>query len=114
MVIIHLDNGTTVHLDVRREGDVRALDNPNIHKRVRRAAIIDDDGKRIDLPLNRKQKYQMWMEPVMKCDEIKGERLCMRSDFLLLSITLYYSDKRVVFDLDHSGGFRCFRHETYR
>jgi len=114
VVILHLNNGTTIRLDVRREGDVRALDNPNIHRQVRRAAIVDDDGKRTDLPLNQNNKYQMWIEPVMNCREIRGERFCMRSDFLLLTITLYYSDKRVVFDLDHSGGFRCFRHATYR
>lgn len=113
MVILHLNNGTTLHLDARREGDVRALDNLNIHKKVSRIAIVDDDGKRIDLPSSRNTKYQMWVEPVVNRSQIRGERVCMRSDFVLLTVTLYYSDKRVVFDLDHSGGFRCFRREMY-
>lgn len=114
MVILHLDNGTTVRLDPRQDADLCALDNPSIQKKVRRVAISDGNGKRVDLPLNRGGVYRMWIERVENGNEIRGERFCMRSDVLVVKATLYYSDSRVVFDLDLSGGFRCFRQETFR
>jgi hypothetical protein len=85
-----------------------------LQKKVRRVAISDGDGKRVDLPFNKNGVYRMWIERVKKNNKIRGERFCMRNDLLILKATLYYSDNRVVLDLDLSGGFRCFRHEMYR
>lgn len=67
--------------------------------------MIDGYGRRTDLPLNRNGVYRMWIELVSKRGQIKGERFCMRTNKLLLRATLYYSDSRIVFDLDTTGGF---------
>lgn len=114
MVILHLNNGATLQLDPCCDVDLRVLDNPITQKKVRRVALSDGNGKRVDLPLNKGGVYRMWIERVEKNQEIRGERFCMRSDYLVVKATLYYSDSRVVFDLDLSGGFRCFQHGTYR
>ena len=82
--------------------------------KVRRVAVADGDGKRVDLPLNKNGVYRMWMEVVEKDGEYKGERFCMRSSVVTMRATLYYSDSRVVIDLDLSGGFRCLQQETCR
>lgn len=109
MIILHLDDGSTLRLDPRRENELRHLDSNKIQ--VRRVAIADGDGKRVDLPLNKNGIYRMWMEVVEKNGVVKGERFCMRSSVVTMRATLYYSDNRVVIDLDLSGGFRCFRPE---
>lgn len=114
MLILHLDNGTSIRLDPRNDADLHSLDLVSLQKRIRRVAISDGDGKRVDMPLNKNGVYRMWIELIEKGNEIRGERFCMRNDLLIMKATLYYSDSRVVFDLDLSGGFRCFRQETCR
>lgn len=48
----------------------------------------------------------MWIEQVVEKDgKLRGERFCMKMKNVLVKATLYYSDKRVVFDLDTMGGF---------
>ena len=111
MVILHLEDGTARQLDPRIDDDIRILDDTSFQKTVRRVAIADSDGKRVDLPLNRNGVYRFWIERLEHNGELKGERFCMRSTILVMKATLYYSDSRVVIDLDHSGGFRCFRQE---
>lgn len=105
MVLLQLQDGSTVRLDPRRDDDLRYLDAIELQKKVRRAAILDEHGKRIDLPLNRNGVFRMWMEQVGKNGTIRGERFCLRTHGLLMKATLYYSDMRVVVDLDFSGGF---------
>ena len=113
MIILHLEDGTVLHLDPRRDDEIRLLDFNSLQKVVRRVAIADGDGKRVDLPLNKNGVYRMWMEVVEKKGKIKGERFCMRSSIAIMRATLYYSDNRVVIDLDISGGFRCLSHATF-
>lgn len=105
MVLLHLENGSTCRLDPRRAVDLRVLDEVKLQRQVKRAAILDKDGKRVDLPLNHNGVYRMWMEQVSKGGIIRGERFCMRTRGFLMKTTLYYSDSRVVIDLDYSGGF---------
>lgn len=111
MVILHLADGTVKQLDPRRDEDLRVLDNIQFQKIVRRVAFDDGQGKRVDLPLNKNGIYRMWIERVEKKGELRGERFCMTSTVLVMTATLYYSDNRVVIDVNHSGGFRCFRRE---
>ena len=105
MVLLHLDDGSTQRLDPRRPGDLRFLDSTAAQRRVRRVALVDDGGKRVDLPLNRNGIFRMWMEQIEKGGTLRGERFCMRTRSLLMKATLFYSDSRVVIDLDSSGGF---------
>jgi hypothetical protein len=107
VIILHLDDGSVQRLDPRREDDLRSLDSTSTQKKVRRVAVADGDGKRVDLPINKNGIYRMWMEVVEKNGEVRGERFCMRSSVVTMRATLYYSDSRVVIDLDLSGGFRC-------
>lgn len=103
MIILHIDNGTVIHLDpLNRENDLYFLDNsPNIRKKVRRVAIIDNDGKRVDLPLNINGIYCMWIEFIKNRNRINGECFCMRNELFIMKVKLYYSDKRVVIDLEY-------------
>jgi len=105
VVLLQLDTGSTEKLDPRVHSDLCRLDIPKYHRQVRRVSLLDGKGRRVDLPVNRNGIYLMWMEQVKKGNELKGERFCMKTKTMLLRATMYYSDGRVVFDLDHKGGF---------
>ena len=105
MVLLQLDNGQTDKLDPRVDSDLCRLDTPQIQRHVRRVSLLDDNGRRVDLPLNHNGIYFMWMERVMNNNDMKGERFCMKTRHTFLRVTMYYSDGRVVFDLDLKGGF---------
>lgn len=105
MICVHIKDGNTIHLDPTIENNLCYLDNRRKNKLIRRVAIIDKNGKRTDLPLNKNGAFIIWIELVKCGDYIKGERVCMKNSYFLLRATLYYSDLRVVLDLDISGGF---------
>ncbi len=106
MILLHLKDGSTQRIDPKIETELLSLDNRSFQRQIRRVAILDENGRRVDLPLNRNGSFIMWLEIVKKGEIIKGERFCMRSGRISLRATLYYSDNRIVFDLDESGGFR--------
>ena len=105
MILLQLDTGETEKLDPRVKSDLCRLDKPKFHQHVRRVSILDSNGRRTDLPLNKNGIYRMWMELIMKGGEVRGERFCMKTSHVLLRVTMYYSDGRTVFDLDPKGGF---------
>lgn len=106
MILLHLNDGSTKRIDPNVDSELSSLDNRSFQKQVRRVAILDESGRRVDLPLNKNGSFIMWLEKVEKGGLRKGERFCMRDGRILLRATLYYSDSRVVFDLDKLGGFR--------
>lgn len=106
MILLHLKDGSTQRIDPTTEAELLSLDDRSYQRQIRRVAILDETGRRVDLPLNRNGSFIMWLELVRKGGIVKGERFCMRNGRILLRATLYYSDNRVVFDLDKSGGFR--------
>jgi hypothetical protein len=105
VVLLQLESGRTDRLDPRVDADLCLLDKPKYHRQVRRVSLLDDNGRRVDLPLNKNGIYTMWIERVEKNDEIRGERFCMKTKQMLFRATMYYSDGRVVFDIDPKGGF---------
>jgi hypothetical protein len=104
--LLQLKDGSTKRIDPSIDSELFSLDDRSFQKQIRRVAILDENGKRVDLPLNKNGAFVMWLERVEKGGVQKGERFCMRNGRILLRATLYYSDSRVVFDLDKSGGFR--------
>jgi hypothetical protein len=105
MLLIQLESGKTDKLDPRIESDLIQLDSSSYQKQIRRVSIIDSKTKRVDLPLNKNGRFFMWCETINKSGEIRGECFCMRTNHILIKATLYYSDSRVVVDIDHEGGF---------
>jgi hypothetical protein len=106
VILLHLDTGKVIRLDPTIDKDLCYLETSNIQRKIRRVALLDDNRRRVDLPFNRNGIFRMWIERVEDHGEVKGERFCMRSMHLLMQTTLYYSDNRVVIDLDVKGGFR--------
>lgn len=96
MILVHYRDGTTKKLDPRTE--VTHLDSPDIQKMIRRVAIIDGNGGRIDLPSLKSNQSRIWVELVKNGQEIRGERVCMIRDKNLFKVTMYYSDGRFVVD----------------
>jgi hypothetical protein len=106
VILLQLQDGKTRRVDPRNESQLLSLDDLQFQRQIRRVSILDEKGKRVDLPLNKNGAFIMWLEIVTKGGVLKGEKFCMRNGSVLLTATLYYSDSRVVFDIDKSGGFR--------
>jgi hypothetical protein len=105
VLLLQLSNGQTHKLDPRVEEDLCVLDNHLIQRQIRRVSILNGRGHRVDLPLNVDGIYRLWVEQIRKNGSVKGERFCMKTESLLIRALLYYSDGRVVFDIDMKGGF---------
>lgn len=99
MILVHFRNGTTKKFDPRVESDISALDPPDIQQNIRRVAIVDGNGHRVDLPSFKGKNIRTWMELVCNGDEVRGERVCIRHNGTILKVTFYYSDGRVVLDM---------------
>lgn len=82
------------------------IDDRVLQERIKRIAIINDKGTRIDLPVNSRGRYFIWVERVKDGSDIRGEKVCMRNDKILFRVIHYYSDGRFVTDIDIDGGFR--------
>ena len=105
MILLQLDTGLTEKLDPRDDTDLCRLDKHQFHRQIRRVSLLDGNGRRVDLPLNRHGIYRMWIERVCKNGIVKGERFYMKTNNFLIRATLFYSDGRVVFDVNPKGGF---------
>jgi len=107
MILVQLASGRTDRIDPTKQQDLKLLDSPSYQRHIRRVSVIDNAGKRVDMPLNRNGIFFMWLE-LLECDGVvKGEIFGMRTSNILLRATLYYSDNRVVIDIDHGGGFNA-------
>lgn len=105
MILVQLDSGRTDKLDPNLPSDLRVLDDPSYRRHIRRVSILDVNGRRVDMPLNRNGVFFMWLELLEYKGEVRGEIFGMKTNNILLMATLYYSDNRVVLDIDHKGGF---------
>lgn len=99
MVLVHLKSGSVIKINPRDCIDVEKLQVPEIQSNISRVAIVTDKGNRVDLPKLKSKYNRVWTELVFLGSTIKGERLCIRFDKIILKSTYYYSDERVVIDL---------------
>jgi len=99
VILVHYKNGITSKLDPTDELSLRALDSPKVQSQIRRVAILDGYGHRVDLPSFKNGINRIWIEIVRNGDEIRGERICVMRNREILKVTMYYSDGRVVLDM---------------
>lgn len=111
MVLLHLKNGLVQKLNPRVDTDLCFLDTLNTFEKtsIRRVALLDEAGRRTDLPIIDDPTSKLWIERLDKNGDIKGERVCVKTKRYFFKATLYYSDNRVVLDFDSSGGFYAKR-----
>jgi hypothetical protein len=97
VILVHYRDGSTKKIDPKVES-VDQLDSPSEQKNIRRLAILDGEGKRIDLPPFKNGVSRVWIELLHDGTENRGERVCVRKGRDVLKVTMYYSDGRFVLD----------------
>ena len=99
MILVHFKDGRTACLDPVIDADLKHLDPPFDYRAIRRVAILGKNSCRVDLPKCKNGTTRIWIERVVRKNEIRGERVCMRRGRLIIKATYYYSDNHIVLDL---------------
>ena len=97
MIVVQLSTGKTICIDPRHEVQIRSIDSLDVQRFIRRVAIVNSRGTRVDLPAI-VQPARVWIEQVYRRGECRGEQVSIRRGCMILIAVYYYSDDRIVID----------------